>query len=290
MQITKKLYPKIHFILPAGGVRGAFQGGFLYRMFASYKDKFDIARIDGSSVGAINGFCVVTNNVAKLYEQWHSCDSINNFYDKRNQSYVIGDILSAYQGFYECGLYTSTSLHTKMRDMKQNCTNITNKFSCIVTNMETARSEYITGDNEDIAAYITASASPWIATSPSVINGVQYTDGGLLETYPIQYVHKCNADLTIIVGHDKQWEEYVPEPKKNILEFAQSLITIARFNNKNTEELLKLIKEPDIITIQNTMNLNPIDFNPEQISLGFDEGTAAADLFYDTYVNMSVDL
>ena len=37
--------PKIHFILPGGGVRGAFQAGFLYRFFSEYKDKFEVVKI-----------------------------------------------------------------------------------------------------------------------------------------------------------------------------------------------------------------------------------------------------
>ena len=40
--------PKIHFILPGGGVRGAFQAGFLYKLRKIYGDKFEIARIDGT--------------------------------------------------------------------------------------------------------------------------------------------------------------------------------------------------------------------------------------------------
>ena len=50
--------PNIHFILPAGGVRGAFQAGFLHQLFTNYEDKFNIARIDGTSVGSINGFAI----------------------------------------------------------------------------------------------------------------------------------------------------------------------------------------------------------------------------------------
>lgn len=57
--------PKIHFILPAGGVRGAFQAGFIYRLFSKYRDTFIMQRIDGSSVGALNGFAIINNNIEK---------------------------------------------------------------------------------------------------------------------------------------------------------------------------------------------------------------------------------
>ena len=47
--------PKIHFILPGGGFRGAFQAGFMYNLFKQYEDTFEITRIDGTSAGALNG-------------------------------------------------------------------------------------------------------------------------------------------------------------------------------------------------------------------------------------------
>ena len=45
----------IHFILPGGGVRGSFQAGFLYELFTKHKEAFEIYKIDGTSVGSING-------------------------------------------------------------------------------------------------------------------------------------------------------------------------------------------------------------------------------------------
>ena len=58
--------PKIHFILPGGGVRGAFQAGFLHTLCKDFGGKFEIARIDGTSVGSINGFAIMNNDLDKL--------------------------------------------------------------------------------------------------------------------------------------------------------------------------------------------------------------------------------
>ena len=61
--------PKIHFILP-GGLRGAFQAGFMFNLFNLYNDHFEIARIDGTSVGALNGFAIIN----KKYENLKNTD------------------------------------------------------------------------------------------------------------------------------------------------------------------------------------------------------------------------
>ena len=47
--------PSIHFILPAGGVKGCFQFGFMYQLKKNFSHLFDIYQIDGTSVGALNG-------------------------------------------------------------------------------------------------------------------------------------------------------------------------------------------------------------------------------------------
>ena len=69
--------PKIHFILPGGGVRGAFQAGFLYTLCKNYSGKFEIARIDGTSVGSINGFAIMNNDLDKLKETWENITNVN---------------------------------------------------------------------------------------------------------------------------------------------------------------------------------------------------------------------
>ena len=66
--------PSIHFILPGGGVRGAFQAGFLYQIFQEYKEHFLIARIDGTSEVALNGFSVINNKIDILKNIWFNIE------------------------------------------------------------------------------------------------------------------------------------------------------------------------------------------------------------------------
>ena len=56
----------IHFILPGGGVKGCFQAGFLYKLFTDYSESFSIYRIDGTSVGSINGMATILGEFETL--------------------------------------------------------------------------------------------------------------------------------------------------------------------------------------------------------------------------------
>ena len=67
----------IHFILPGGGVRGSFQAGFLYELFTKHKDAFEIYKIDGTSVGSINGIASLLGEFDVLKDTWLNIKNIN---------------------------------------------------------------------------------------------------------------------------------------------------------------------------------------------------------------------
>ncbi len=57
--------------LPGGGAKGAFAAGVIYGLYEKGV-KFDI--VTGTSIGAINGYFIYTENVTKLKELWISID------------------------------------------------------------------------------------------------------------------------------------------------------------------------------------------------------------------------
>ena len=203
--------PKIHFILPGGGVRGAFQAGFLYRFFTQYKDKFEVVKIDGTSVGSMNGIAIASGQYEVIKEIWFSIKNINDLFDNWSDSNLMGfgQYLSYYYGFFNNGLYSNRKVNNLLkRHIKEHWDNLDNstknKYSCAVVNIKTAKTEYIKGSDEKLLDYITASASPWIVTNPIKINEDLYTDGGLLETYPIKNINAVGADMTLILGYDQE--------------------------------------------------------------------------------------
>lgn len=281
--------PKIHFVLPGGGVRGAFQAGFLYHLFTKYKDKFDIARVDGTSVGSINGFAIMNNAYETLKNTWLEINTINDLFDNWSDTSVIGGLQSLYYGYYNSGLFSNAKVKRRIEstagDNWITCPKeYQDKYSCAVVNLHNGKTKYVYGSDSNICDYITASASPWVVSNPVNIDDVSYADGGLLETYPIKHIHKCDADITLILGYDQEHFNYISGDNANILTYLANLIDIARFNSMNTHKLKDIIDEGDVVAIANPMTLLFVDFSKEAIHDGFQSGEEFAESFYKTYL------
>jgi len=243
--IQTKNKKKIHFILPGGGVKGSFQAGFLYHLFKNYSNEFEIAGIDGTSVGSVNGFTIITaiktDNLEKLKETWTTIKSLNDLFGMWSENYIIGKLSSLYYGFYNKGLFNNEKLKSMLETNIKPFLNelpkeILEKYYCVVVNTSNGQTEYINGTNPKIIEYIVASASPWVISNPQLIDNIYYTDGGISETYPIDRVLKENleCDLRIIVGYDQEHFNYKGNPTNNLLEYLASLIDIARLYQVNT--------------------------------------------------------
>lgn len=285
--------PKIHFILPGGGVRGAFQAGFLYRFFSQYRDKFEVVKIDGTSVGSMNGIAIASGQYEIIKDIWFSINNINDLFDNWTDSSLmgLGQYMSYYYGFFNNGLYSNRRVNNLLKqNIKEAWDNLDNNtkkiYSCAVVNIKTAQTEYIKGDDEKLLDYITASASPWIVTNPIKINDDLYTDGGLLETYPIKNINAVGADMTLILGYDQEHFAFESNNNSNMLEYLANLIDIARFNSVNTQIVRNFIKnkKEDLICLPNPMKVSFVDFNRETIAYGFKQGEEFADNFFKTYI------
>jgi len=280
----------IHFILPAGGVRGSFQAGFMYELFTKYRKWFTVYRIDGTSVGSINGITSLCGEFEVLKELWCSMKNINDFFSKWSTVPVIGKLKSLFHGFYNNGVYNNKLLNTKLK------TNLTNhistmgkadldKFACVVTDVDNGNSRYIFGSDPHILEYITASASPWIISNPKTIDGVLYTDGALLETYPIKNVNPKKVDHVVIVGFDQEIVQFEKPDTSNMLYYLAALLDISRFHSENSLRIKELVKSGKCIPITNMMTAVMDNFNQETIVEGFEQGQRMATLFYKTYLN-----
>jgi len=282
----------IHFICPGGGIRGCFQAGFLYELFTKYKNFFEIYRIDGTSVGSINGFITLLGEYEKLKENWLNIKNINDFFGNWSNTPFINRLSNFYYGFYNSGLYDNSVLKNKITNItKKKLENIDkkilDKFSCPVVCINDSKLYYINGSNVNIINYITASASPWCLTNPVEINNKLYTDGSLLETYPIKHINK-DADITLIVGFDQEIINF-EEPKcDNLINLLLTMIDITRVNSQNTEKILEYIKKGTCIPVMNTMNCLFTDFNEDIINIGFNQGKEAAEVFYRTYLQLLI--
>lgn len=279
----------IHFILPSGGVRGSFQGGFLYELFTHYSEHFSVHRVDGTSVGALNGIAVTCKKFDLLRSMWLEISNIRDFFSTWSSIPVIGTIKNYIDGFYNNGLYNSSELRSKMdMHLKETVrvmpTQFLERFSCCVMNVSKARSEFIKGDHPDILDYVMASASPWILCNPKTIHGDVYTDGAVLDSYPLEFVDDSTADLIIIVGFDQETIQYKGGNTRHLLYFLASLLDITKLHSYNTLRVKQLIRDGKCIPITTTMKTSMVDFSQENIQEGFCQGQKMAHLFFKTYL------
>ena len=84
--------------LCGGGAKGAYQAGVIKALYDRGINKFNI--ISGTSIGAINGYFIFTNNVEKLEEMWididanieHTVKIVDNTVDNSPLIEVLSDI------------------------------------------------------------------------------------------------------------------------------------------------------------------------------------------------------
>ena len=277
----------IHFILPGGGVKGSFQAGFLWCLRTHYENLFTIFQIDGTSVGALNGFAYILNDIEHIRNIWFNIKSIDDIFNAYSDKPIWGKIKSIYNGFYEKSVCQNDGLKNIISNNMQNINRDKLKlFNCVVTNVYNGCYEYINGENNNIVDYIVASASPWIIAPPVSIENHIFIDGGLMQTYPIENVKKSNADIKLIVGRDTMHTNKLGMPGTNIFHYLIRLIEISRLNNKNITKLQKYIDKYNIVTIDNPLEYPFLEFTQDHVLQGFNKGIESAHLFAEKYLNI----
>ena len=282
MSKTKK--NKIHFILPGGGVKGCFQAGFMYHLCKYFPNKFELYQIDGCSVGALNGLAIASNNIEGLKETWDNINCMDDVFGYQSKIPIWNGLKTVYNAFYHKGIYRN-NLKKMINRYEIPEKNNLHKFNCVVSNLRTGIFEYKNGTNKNIKQYVIASSNPWIVSSPVKVDENIYTDGALLQTYPIEYFKDSPADLKVIVGYDETHFQKYSSEGENMIYYLARIIDICRNNNINiklTEQLLE--EQEDIILINSPMKIDTLTFDKKIIQEGFNLGMQAAAKFVINYL------
>lgn len=266
----------IHFILPGGGVNGAFQAGFLYRLFKDCRDKIIIDRIDGISVGALNGLALILEDIEFIKSIWYYIEDRHTVFNSHNTNSEI---------WYKGSIYDSSGLRNIIYMHKEFINkDVMDKYNCVVHNCDTQSYEYINGTNPNLLDFIIASASPPIISPYLKIENTFYADGCLDQIYPIDSLMTVDKDtnqlennihkINVVVGYYDNANYYLFNIYK----------TFKRNIYNNNTNIKTLIDTNRIVTITNPCYYNIIDFSRDNIDNGFKLGEEAAIQFYQTHI------
>jgi predicted acylesterase/phospholipase RssA len=274
--MTEKEKKHIHFILPGGGVNGAFQAGFLYRLFKDCRDKIIIDRIDGISVGALNGLAIILEDIEFIKSIWYYIENRETVFNSHNTNTEI---------WYKGSMYDSGGLRNIIYMHKEFITKEEiSKYNCVVHNCDTQSYEYINGSNDNLFEFIIASASPPIISPYLKIDNTFYADGCLDQIYPIDELMKETltnlegenniSKINVVIGYYDNANYYLFNIYK----------TFKRNINNNNTDIRTLIDNNKVITITNPCYYNIIDFSRDNIDNGFKLGEEAALEFCKKYI------
>ena len=257
---------KIHFILPGGGVNGAFQAGFLYRLMTDCSKYIDIYRIDGISVGGMNGLALLLEHPEFIKNIWFSIEDRSHIFDSHPTNMAL---------WQKGSLYDSNGLREIVMVYKNYIrSEDLHKYNCVVHNSTKQTYEYINGLQEFIWDYVVASASPPMISPYSRIGENLYTDGGLDQVYPSDFITDDPSIINLVVGYYEESNYYLFYLYK----------CIKKSIDDNVKKVSNLLKDNKIVAIVNPCRNNIIDFRREIIEEAFKCGEEAAIKFYKEYI------
>jgi len=263
---------RIHFILPGGGVNGAFQAGFLYRLFKDCGKYIEVERIDGISVGCLNGIAMILEDPELIKTIWYSIENRESIFDSHTNSKDV---------FRKGSLYNSHGLRTIIENYTPFVRkNLLERFNCVVHNKDTGEHEYVNGGHCSIWEYVIASASPPVISPACKIGEGRYSDGGVDIVYPIEYVRFPDTTydtaydapnvMNLIVGYYEEKRYYLFKLYKKFKKSIEENMNVTRDH----------VDKGHIHIVYNRCRYNIIDFKPDVIDIAFKQGEECAVSFY----------
>ncbi|MDR2599319.1 MAG: patatin-like phospholipase family protein [Oscillospiraceae bacterium] len=176
--------PNIGLVLSGGMAKGAYQLGALQAINTVFKPSV-ISYVSSASIGALNSYLYLTNNLDKGVELWSSVSSENS------RTWVTT-------------LLKSSFLQNAIKSILSK-EEITNVFYVPLVNLRKRKLSYIDFGKvspENIESYLHASVAMPIYNSAVQINEDYYYDGALIDNIPIHPVLKHSIDYIICIYFD----------------------------------------------------------------------------------------
>lgn len=188
---------KLRVLLPGGGVKGAFQLGFLTEVLAhttpqegGATNTYTIDAVYGTSVGALMAPLIANEDVATLKEVF---DNIHTIADVVTYRHLLGvpitsPSLVAMYSLFQLGGYQSIKLVETLesRLTPEQLQVAEQKCHVVAYDMLRDKERWFTGT--ELLQGVRCSSALWLAVPPVAYDDSFFSDGGVTEIYPIDYI------------------------------------------------------------------------------------------------------
>lgn len=185
-------------VLSGGGLKGSYQIG-VYKALKKLNYKFDI--ITGSSIGAINGALLTSNEYKKAIKLWKKVKIDFLFTEKVNEDLIVLEYLKNIiknKGMDVTALQKNIEKYLN----KDKFFNSKIKYGLVTVSKKTRKPKYMTKEEltkENIVDYLMASSCFYPVFQSKKINNEEYLDGGFRDYMPIDLAIELGADEIIAV-------------------------------------------------------------------------------------------
>ena len=233
---------KVGLMLGGGGAKGGYQLGVIRALQeANLIDKIDC--IAGTSIGAINGFLLMTlNDANKMSEVWHLAQAKNPI---KQRAFRINQDR---EGLYSLEILREVFEHYIDEKKVKNAKADTYAVAAKIIDTKKVASQIRTGNHEKTVFHLNsnpnafdaviASASIPLFFGATYIDGEAYVDGGLIDNNPIDILLEqgCNVILSVPLDHGFNYKQ-----------FANNKVLFINFTDFNVFSSLPLFDAYDII-------------------------------------------
>jgi predicted acylesterase/phospholipase RssA len=175
----------INIYLSGGGVKGAYQGGFLNYLNNNLDhNKYIINKIYGTSIGSVNGALLLSNTIMDFWKKITNHETMIAYWFKTFNLFGLKIISMVYGFFFKLGIINPINFHNLI-DKYCVVNKKYEKLAVTVTNITHSSNDYIFFPDID---FIKASTALWLLTPPINIGDNLYCDGGIKDAIPIKYL------------------------------------------------------------------------------------------------------
>ena len=284
---------KLRVMLPGGGVKGAFQLGFLTEILDS--KMFSIDAVYGTSIGALMAPLIANEDIAtlkKIFDNIHSIEDVVNCWNVMGMP-VTSSYMVALFSLFHLGGYQSIKLADTLENIltPEQLRVAEDKCHVVAYDILHNQERWFSGSN--LLEGVRCSSALWLAVPPIPYDNSFYSDGGVTEIYPVDYIlEHHNTDPTfdglyLFIDCDKRG---VPKPltslPSNGLVMMNSLHTAAtmRLAEFQLNQLREIMGEK-MFVIRPDMNilLSSLDINQEKMAQTYEMGRAKGKAFLDSF-------